>query len=164
MEYYLGLGSNLGQREKNLKQALKRLEEFGITLQKISSIYETQPFGNSIQPWYMNIVAKVKTDLPPHKLFAKIKKIEKEMGRTLHGMNNPRPIDIDILFLEDKVVKSNKLEIPHKELANRNFVLVPLMEIASHFIHPVLNESMKNLLKKCKDDSIVRRLKNNISI
>jgi len=164
MEYYLGLGSNLGQREKNLIQALKRLRESGISIDKISSIYETQPFGNTKQPWYMNIVVKVQTDLSPQQVLKRIKKIEKDMGRNLHGMNNPRPIDIDMLLFEDQVIKSESIEIPHKELVNRNFVLVPLKEIAPNLIHPVLKENIDKISKKCLDESIVRKIKSPISL
>ena len=164
MEYYLGLGSNLGQREKNLAQALKKLKSQGISLYKVSSVYETQPFGNTRQPWYLNIVVKVNTDLPPNELLKKIEKIEKDMGRTLHGINNPRPIDIDILFSEGHVMKNKNLEIPHKELIHRNFVLVPLMEIAPDLIHPVLKEKVNCIYKNCRDESIVRKIKGHISI
>lgn len=164
MEYYLGLGSNLGQREKNLIQALKKLQNYGICVEKVSSIYETQPFGETKQPWYMNIVMKAKTDLSPRQLLKKIKMIEKDMDRTLHGMNNPRPIDIDILMLEDRVIKNDKLEIPHKELAHRNFVLVPLLEIAPNLIHPVLKSKLQEIFKNCKDESIVRKIKGPVSL
>ncbi len=164
MEYYLGLGSNLGQREKNLTQALKKLQNQGIYIEKISSVYETQPFGGAKQPWYMNIVVKAQTQLSPSRLLKKIKKIEKSMGRTLHGMNNPRPIDIDILMLEDRLIKNNNLEIPHKELAHRNFVLVPLLEIASTLVHPVFKERVSEIFKHCNDESIVRKIKGPISL
>ncbi len=164
MEYYLGLGSNLGQREKNLAQALKKLKSHGISIHKVSSVYETQPFGNTRQPWYMNIVIKVSTGLSPNDLIKKIKKIEKDMGRTLYGINNPRPIDIDILLSDDHVIKNKNLEIPHKELIHRNFVLIPLMEIAPDLVHPVLKEKVDQIYKKCRDESIVRKIKSHISI
>jgi len=159
----LGLGSNLGQREKNLIQALKELQSQGISVKKVSSVYETQPLGDTKQPWYMNIAVKVHTDWSPFQLLKKIKKIEKNMGRTLHGMNNPRPIDIDILMMEDKVMKNDRLKIPHQEMAHRNFVLVPLMEIASNAVHPVLKTKPKEIYKNCKDESIVRKIKGPIS-
>jgi len=164
MKYYLGLGSNLGRREQNLTQALQRLQNYGICIEKASSVYETQPFGKAKQPWYMNIVVRVATDLPPSHLLKKVKKIEKNMGRTLHGMNNPRPIDIDILMLEDRVIKNNHLEIPHKELAHRNFVLIPLKEVESNLVHPVLKDSIQQIHKKCNDKSIVRKIKGPISL
>ncbi|MBD3415165.1 MAG: 2-amino-4-hydroxy-6-hydroxymethyldihydropteridine diphosphokinase [Candidatus Aminicenantes bacterium] len=164
MEYYLGLGSNLGQREKNLLSALKKLKQFRISIQKVSSIYETQPFGDANQPWYMNMVVQVKTRLSPDQLFDKIKKIENDMGRTLHGVHHPRLIDIDILFLEDQVIHSNNLRIPHKELTYRNFVLVPLLEIAPDLIHPVFKEKISTLYKKCADESMVRKIKSDVSL
>ncbi len=164
MQYYLGLGSNLGQREINLAQALKKLKSQGISLHKVSSVYETQPFGNTRQPWYINIAVKVETDLSPEDLLKKIKKIEKDMGRTLYGINNPRPIDIDILFSESHVIKTGNLEIPHKELIHRNFVLIPLLEIAPDLFHPVLKKKLDQIYKNCRDKSIVRKIKSHLSI
>lgn len=164
MEYYLGLGSNLGQREENLIQALKKLQNNGVLIKKVSSIYETQPLGETKQPWYMNIAVKAVTNLSPNQLLKKIKKIEKNMGRTLHGMNNPRPIDIDILFLKEKAIRDDTLEIPHKELVHRNFALIPLLEISSNLVHPVLKTTLEEILKKCKDASIVRKVKSPISL
>ncbi len=164
MKYYLGLGSNLGQREKNLKQALHRLKKEEISIMKISSLYETQPFEDASQPWYLNIAVQASTDLSPDQLLKKIKKIEKDMGRTLFGVKNPRPIDIDILLLDDRVIKKDGLEVPHRELANRNFVLVPLAEIASDLIHPVLKKNIKKLSENCRDGSLVRKIKNPISL
>ncbi len=164
MEYYLGLGSNLGQRKKNLKQALVKLKSLGIFLCKVSSVYETQPFGNTRQPWYMNIVVKVSSDMSPNDLLKEIKKVEKEMGRTLYGINNPRPIDIDILFSEEHIIKNKNLEIPHKELVHRNFVLIPLIEIAPDLVHPVLKEKVYHIYKNCRDESLVRKIKGHISI
>jgi 2-amino-4-hydroxy-6-hydroxymethyldihydropteridine diphosphokinase len=163
MEYYLGLGSNLGQREKNLTKALQKLKKREMVIKKVSSLYETQPFRDANQPWYMNIAAKIQTNLTPDKLLEQIKEIEKDMGRTLHGVKNPRLIDIDILLLKNKVIQRKDLEIPHKELAHRNFVLVPLMEIAPDLTHPVTKKKISRIYKDCSDESIVRKIKSPIS-
>ena len=125
---YLGLGSNLGNRQENLDQALKLLAQ-RMRLGKVSSIYDTEPIGNVNQPRFLNLACEVFTRLSPEGLLALVKGIEQKMGRYSRS-GEPRIIDIDILLYGDKVVNSPNLVIPHPQIAERSFVLVPLAEIA----------------------------------
>lgn len=127
---FLGLGSNLGCRESNLYLAVRRLEESGIRLVRASSIYETEPFGRTDQPLFLNTVVEVRTDLEPEELLKAVKAIENLLGRRPGPRWGPRSIDIDILLYDDLRLQSKELVIPHRGLSERAFVLVPLQEIA----------------------------------
>lgn len=143
---YLSLGSNIGNRRKNLENAISELEKNSITLLKLSSFYETEPVGPKQRNFY-NIAGKFKTILTPIDLLKKVKQIEQKLGRIKTYHWGPRVIDIDILFYGKQIVKSKNLVIPHKEIVNRAFVLVPLKEIAPNFVHPVYHKKIKNLHK-----------------
>jgi 2-amino-4-hydroxy-6-hydroxymethyldihydropteridine diphosphokinase len=149
MLYYLALGSNMGDRPTHIRQAIDFLKSIG-TVSKISSMYETSPVamapgtGN-----FYNLVLSFQTDLSPHDLLETIKKYEKRMGRDItNSHHKPRTIDIDILLAEDRIIDSETLTIPHKEMHRRAFVLVPLNEIAPEVIHPVLKKKIKEIKKK----------------
>ncbi|MGB9552892.1 MAG: 2-amino-4-hydroxy-6-hydroxymethyldihydropteridine diphosphokinase, partial [bacterium] len=153
---YLGLGSNLGDRQNNLIQALQQLKS-QVKVEKVSSFYETEPVGFLDQPLFINAVCLISTELNPQELFSFIKRIERRMGRQPSFRNAPRPIDIDILFYDDLVLDSPELTIPHPSLHQRAFVLVPLSEIAPALVHPVLKKTVAELLKTV-DTSGIRKL------
>lgn len=146
----LALGTNIGNKEQNLKTALEQLELHGIIVKQASKIYETEPLGPQNQDDYLNMAIDVETKLEPLELLQTLKKIEKNMGRekTIHW--GPRIIDIDIIFYNDVVIESKELTIPHKEMHKRNFVLEPVIEITKDTIHPVLKKSIKTLQNELK--------------
>lgn len=142
---FLSLGSNLGDREALLNDALQRLEAAGVCIVRRSSIYETEPQDVLDQPWFLNMAVEVETDLTPQELLAAIQKIEAAMGRERIIPKGPRTIDIDILFYEAEVINAGDLEIPHPRLARRAFVLDPLSEIAANLRHPVSGKTVSEM-------------------
>ena len=129
---YLGLGSNLGERQQNIQRAIQLLNKNTVTVTKISRIIETDPVGGIAQPKYLNAVIETNTDLPPQKLLALIKNIERFIGRKPTVRNGPRKIDIDILLYGELKISAKDLTIPHPRIQERLFVLTPLREIAPH--------------------------------
>jgi 2-amino-4-hydroxy-6-hydroxymethyldihydropteridine diphosphokinase len=126
---FIGLGSNLGNREEHLQKALDTLAEF-FEIKAKSSIYETAPIGYQNQPDFLNMVIKGTTALSPQELLLKLQEVEQKLGRQRSFKNAPRNIDLDILLFDNRMVAQNDLQIPHPELINRQFVLIPLLEIA----------------------------------
>jgi 2-amino-4-hydroxy-6-hydroxymethyldihydropteridine diphosphokinase len=154
---YLGLGSNLGEREENLRQALTLLS-LKVNLEEVSSVYETEPVGYKEQPLFLNLVCRITTNLPPDELLHFAKDIETSMGRASSGqVNSPRPIDIDILFYDNKIMETQDLTIPHPRLHDRAFVLIPLNEIAPDLVHPKLGKSIAQLADAVKGQKGVRK-------
>ena len=156
---YLGLGSNMGDRQENLDKALEFLAQ-RLRMGRISSIYDTEPLGDTEQPRFLNLVCQVSTRLSPEALLALAKGIECKLGR-VSKTGAPRPIDIDILFYGDCVVKTAELVIPHPRLTKRAFVLVPLAEIAPDLAHPVSGKRVTELLAELNGTQGVLRWEGN---
>jgi GTP cyclohydrolase-4 len=156
VEAYLGLGSNLGDREQNLARAMDLLAQ-RVEIEKSSSLYVTEPVDYSDQPLFLNAVCRVRTSLTPDELLGLAKRIEAALGRKPSFRNGPRPIDIDILFYGDSVVDLPHLTIPHPRLPERAFALVPLAEIASDLVHPGNGQTVKEMVTQLKDVNGVRK-------
>ena len=155
---YLSLGSNLGDRQANLQKALQQLGENRIEVRRVSSLYRTEPVGYTEQPWFVNCVAEVMTDLMPLQLLRRCQAIERQMGRRPGPKNGPRLIDIDVLLYENTVVSSTEIAIPHPRMAERRFVLVPLNDLAPALEEPLSRLTVRQMLKATKDKSQVMRL------
>lgn len=147
---YIALGTNIGNREKNLQTALLELGK-NCKIIKKSSIYETEPVGFKDQDDFLNMVIEAETELQPTELIINLQEIEHRMGRVKEILDGPRIIDLDILFYDSQLIDTPNLKIPHPRLHKRNFVLKPLMEIAADFIHPKLKKSVQQLFKELKN-------------
>jgi 2-amino-4-hydroxy-6-hydroxymethyldihydropteridine diphosphokinase len=158
MKYFLSLGSNLKDKKRNLKRAIRLLQNAAVNILRASSLYKTQPVGNAGQPWFVNQVVEVETDLTPWPLLSLLQSLEKKMGRSKSIRNGPRLIDLDILLAENTILDTPDLTIPHPRMAARNFVLVPLSEIAPDVRHPVLGKQAAVLLAESCDRSTVQKI------
>ncbi|MFC1864927.1 2-amino-4-hydroxy-6-hydroxymethyldihydropteridine diphosphokinase [Chloroflexota bacterium] len=156
---YLGLGSNMGNRQGYLDRALNLLSQ-RLRVGQVSSIYDTEPVGNTNQPRFLNLACQVYTRLAPMELLALAKGIELKLGRAPGKSNAPRPIDIDILFYADQVIETPELVIPHSRLTERAFVLIPMDEIAPDLVHPVSGKTVRELLKVVTESQGVLRWEN----
>lgn len=152
-EVYLLIGSNIGNRELTLRNAILRLERFVGKIELKSSLYETEPWGmKDVRP-FLNLALKLNTHLSPVNLLSSILRIELVLGRVREEGDEYRPriIDIDIMFIDDKIITTKELTIPHPLMHRRRFVLEPLNEIAPLFVHPVFGNTIEELLIQCDD-------------
>ncbi len=154
---YILTGSNLGDKKKNLTTAYRFINEQCGTINKRSSIYETSAWGKTDQPDFLNQVLELNTSLTARQLIKKLQHIEQQMGRVRHEKYGPRIIDLDILFFNNEQYQLPSLIIPHPEIQNRRFTLIPLMDIAPEFVHPVFQKTISELLKKCPDQLEVKK-------
>jgi len=154
---YLSLGSNLGSREHYLRDAMVRLKSLG-RVAAVSSLYETEPVDFTDQPWFMNCIVLLETTQAPVQLLGNLLAIEREMGRVRNQDKGPRTIDIDILLLDDTILDSPLLTIPHPAMHQRRFVLEPLVEIAPEVEHPILKKTIRELVADLPAGQTVRKL------
>ncbi len=143
-QVFFGIGTNLGRREQNIRQALAGLAHF-CQITAVSSLYETLPWGVTAQPGFLNLCAAAMTELTPHTLLARLKQLEMAMGRQVTYRWGPRLIDIDILLYNDLIMHDDRLTIPHPRLPERAFVLTPLVEIASAVRHPQTGKTLAEM-------------------
>ena len=144
---YLSLGSNIGDRDANLRAAIERLAAPGLRVLRVSPVYETEPVEYTDQRWFLNLVIEAETSLFPLQLLARTQKVERVLGRVRTVPKGPRTIDIDILLYGTAVMRGGKLEIPHPRMAGRRFVLVPLHDLAPGLRHPVSRTTVAELLR-----------------
>ncbi|HEY3404466.1 MAG TPA: 2-amino-4-hydroxy-6-hydroxymethyldihydropteridine diphosphokinase [Ohtaekwangia sp.] len=155
---FLSLGSNLGDRAQNLIHASRLIRESLGEIILNSSVYQTAAWGNEDQPAFLNQVLEITTSLTPEQALKCVLQIERSMGRERNEKWGERNIDIDILFYENYIISSGQLTVPHPEIANRRFVLLPLAEIAPYFVHPVLHKTIEELLEICGDNLSVEKM------
>jgi len=155
---YLSLGSNVGDREAHLRDAIVRLRTAGRVV-AASSFYETEPVEFIQQPWFLNCVAALETNQTPRQLMTSLLGIEQEMGRTRVRKKGPRTIDIDILLFDNEQIVSQELTIPHPAMPQRRFVLEPLAELAPEAVHPVLQKTVRELLDALPPGQAVRKFR-----
>lgn len=155
---YISLGSNLGDRAGNLMFAVRGLIEASFLVTKLSAVYETEPVGIDTDLPFLNMVAEVRSEaVTASQMMARLLRIEYLLGRTDKSQKKPRTIDLDLLFFDKEQTDSPFLTVPHPRLHLRNFVLIPLAEIAPSLVHPLLHKDVKTMLNECEDDSAVIR-------
>lgn len=154
---YLLLGTNEGERIKNLERALRYIDKNAGRIVRLSAVYETEAWGYRAQPAFYNLVVEISTTCNPEELLDVVKTIERKMGRESREKWRQRVIDIDILYYDNEVIKSGDLTVPHPEIPNRRFTLVPLCEISASEVHPVLGKTNGELLSVTGDQLKVKK-------
>jgi 2-amino-4-hydroxy-6-hydroxymethyldihydropteridine diphosphokinase len=155
-EIYVGLGTNIGDREANLQRAIDLLAD-SETVTVVSPLYETEPVGYTDQPWFLNCVTALHTSQGPRALIESLQEIERQMGKATPFANGPRVIDIDLLLYEALVIDEPGLRVPHARMHERRFVLEPLADVAPDTVHPTLGTTIASLLSGLPKDEQVRR-------
>jgi 2-amino-4-hydroxy-6-hydroxymethyldihydropteridine diphosphokinase len=155
---FLSLGSNLGSRVEQIRAALHRLSNKGLTLINRSSCYRTEPVENRAQPEFINLACEIGCSVSPRRLLSFCLDVERDLGRIRTEFKGPRTIDIDIIYYEKKILKIPGLQIPHSSRLSRRFVLEPLVEIAPDFVDPVNGKTLLQLLQECSDTARVNKL------
>lgn len=154
---FIGIGSNEGNKIDNIKSAITLINDLpNCSIEKISSLYETLPFGDVKQDNFLNAVIKISISLNPQELFSELKKIEQKLGRIVREKWGPREIDLDILLFNDLIYSDEIITLPHKGIIYRDFVLVPLIEIEPELIHPVYNKKMTDFVSGLKTKNIIK--------
>jgi 2-amino-4-hydroxy-6-hydroxymethyldihydropteridine diphosphokinase len=155
---HIGLGSNLGDREAMIRSAIDALGKLPDTrVEQASSLYETEPVGHTDQPWFLNAVARLDTELEPRQLLWNLQRIEKSLGRERRQTWGPRTIDLDLLFYGAEIIDDPGLRVPHPELLRRAFVLIPLVEIDPMLVHPETGETLVATVARLGSSPAVRR-------
>ena len=153
---YLGLGSNVGDREANLRAAIERLRAPDLRVLRVSPVYETEPVDYTAQRWFLNLVVEAETSLFPMQLLARVARIERALGRLRTVPKGPRSIDIDILLYGKAVIRSEALEVPHPRMDERRFVLAPLADLAPDLRHPIAHRTVREMLAAAPPQTIRR--------
>ena len=157
-DVYLGVGSNLGDKQENIRKAIELLQE-KCAVRAVSSLYSTEPVGFADQDWFLNGAVKIETELAPADLRSFLRSIEERLGKKSIRKNGPRTIDLDILFYGSRTINEVDLTIPHPRLHERLFVLAPLGEICPDFVHPLLHKKIRDLKSGIRDEHQVERLR-----
>ena len=157
-DVFIGIGSNIGNKEENIRSSIKLMKK-KCRILKTSSLYETEPVGYKEQDWFLNCAIEAETKIEPLELLEFLKSIEKNIGRVKEIKNGPRIIDMDILFYDDKIINESELIIPHPRLHERLFVLEPLKEIAPELVHPVFGKSIGEIYSEAKNGHEIRLFK-----
>lgn len=156
---YIALGTNVGEREANLVQALRLLPEAGVHLRRLSSIYETEPVDYLDQEWFLNMVLEAQTELDALDLLSALRVIEARMGSKKAFAKGPRKIDLDILLFGNETIDTPELQVPHPRMLERKFVLIPLVEIAPSLRHPSWKSGAAHILAASHDRSAVKKFR-----
>jgi len=156
---YLSLGSNMGDKEDNIRKALKLIEDVD-EIRKVSPLYQTEPMGFKNQSYFLNCVIEVQTNSNPEQMLLFLKSIEQKLGRINTVKNGPRIIDIDILLYDDFCIETDDIVIPHPRLHERLFVLIPLMDVNPDVIHPLLKKTVRELYDAIQHEEMVTLYKN----